>query len=182
VGSNDDILIGTVGYHNLRNHSIGPVLLPRMQAMDWPAGVALMEMNWGPIAIVQQFQARARPFRRVVLLTAIERPPRRIGKISVFRWMGGLPSPDRIQACVGDAVTGVISAGNLLIIGEHFNIWPGEVFLIDVEPGPEQTGPALTPEVEAAVPDILQTVHAIALTGPATKDRLYPMKGNMLMA
>ena len=41
------ILIGTVGYHNLRNHSIDPVLLPQLQKMDWRDGVDVEEMNWG---------------------------------------------------------------------------------------------------------------------------------------
>ncbi len=47
------IFIGTVGYHNLRNHSIGNALLPQLQKMHWSAGVDVDELNWGPIAIVQ---------------------------------------------------------------------------------------------------------------------------------
>ncbi len=39
--------IGTVGYHNLRNHSIGPALLPQLQKMQWPEGVDVDELNWG---------------------------------------------------------------------------------------------------------------------------------------
>ncbi len=50
------IFIGTVGYHNLRNHSIGPALLPQLQKMNWAEGVELDELNWRPIAIVQKFQ------------------------------------------------------------------------------------------------------------------------------
>ena len=182
VASSDEVLIGTVGYHNLRNHSVGPLLIEDLRQMEWPYTVTVEEMNWGPIAIVQQFQAMATPYDRVVILTAIERAGREVGAISIYRWMGGLPSPEQIQACVGDAVTGVISAENLLVIGEHFKIWPQEVYLVDVEPGPEQAGPALTPVVEAVVPEILRVVRRIGLQGVTPADRIIPMKGDLLMA
>lgn len=166
------VLIGTVGYHCLRDYSVGPMLLPRLQATTWPSRVQVEELNWGPIAVVQRFEAEETPFNRVVLLTAREqgRPP---GTLTVRRWRGGLPDKERIQARVAEAVTGVISADNLLIIGEHFGIWPGETFMIDVEPGPEEAGETLTPAVENAVPDILDAVRHLALAAP---DELPPME------
>lgn len=156
------ILIGTVGYHCLRDYSVGPMLLPHLQEMSWPAGVEVDELNWGPIAIVQRFQAEETPFERVVILTARDqgRPP---GTLTLRRWRGGLPDDERLQARVAEAVTGVISVDNLLIIGEHFDIWPDETFLVDVEPGPEEAGETFTPAVESAVPDILDTVRHAAL-------------------
>ncbi len=156
------VLIGTVGYHNLRNHSIGPVLLPELKRLQWPQGVELDEMNWGPIAIVQKFQSLSTPYDRVILLAAIERPNRTTGEITVYRWMGGLPDEEMIQACIGDAVTGVISVENLLIIGEHFKIWPDEVFVIDVEPGPEQAGEEFTPEVKEIIPEVISSIREIS--------------------
>ena len=140
------ILVGTIGYHNLGNHSVGPALLSMLQTLSWAENVEVEEMNWGPIAIVQKFQSLQTPYRRVILLAAIERPGRNIGDIDVFRWMGSLPDEEMIQACIGDAVTGVISVENLLIIGEHFKIWPAETFIVDVEPGPETAGVEFTEE------------------------------------
>ncbi len=116
------VFIGTVGYHNLRNHSIGSALLPQLQKMQWPEDVEVDELNWGPIAIVQKFQSLPIPYDRVILIAAIERPDRKIGEITVFKWQGKLPDEELIQRCVGDAVTGVISVENLLIIGEYFKI------------------------------------------------------------
>ena len=78
--------------------------------------------------------------------------------------MGGLPDEEMIQACIGDAVTGVISAENLLIIGEHFKIWPNEVYLVDVEPGPEEAGEELTEEVKKIVPDVIDIIRQLAIT------------------
>ena len=56
------IFIGTVGYHNLRNHSIGPALLPQLQKMNWAPGVDVGELNWGLIAIVHKFQSQVIPY------------------------------------------------------------------------------------------------------------------------
>ncbi|TMM57560.1 hypothetical protein FEE95_09385 [Maribacter algarum] len=122
-------------------------------------------MNWGPIAIVQYFQTLEIPFDRVIFLVALERQERKIGDISVYQWLGKLPDEQQIQACVGDAATGVISVENLLVIGEFFKIWPKEVFLVDVEPGPEQAGEHLTDEVKDKIPEILRILEELTLDG-----------------
>ena len=154
------VLIGTVGYHLLRDYSIGPKLLPQLQAMDWPPSVDVDEMNWGPIAIVQNFETMPEPYERVIILTATDlgKPA---GTITLRVWQGGLPTVQQIQDRVSEAVTGTISAENLLIIGEHFGIWPAETMLVDVQPGPEEAGEAFTPEVEAAVPQVVATLQQV---------------------
>ena len=162
---NKKILVGTVGYQILRNHSIGPILLPHLSEQSWPEGVICDELNWGPIAIVQQFEAMDIPYDRAILLTAIERPERKIGDITVFQWKGGLPDDQQIQACVGDAATGVISVENLLVIAEYFKVWPKEVFIVDVEPGPEIAGEHLTEEVAAKVPQVIKVIQALVKNG-----------------
>jgi hypothetical protein len=162
----------------LRNHSVGPILLPDIRQIDWPDAVVVEEMNWGPIAIVQYFQTLQTPFDRVVFLVAIERPNRKIGDIDIFQWKGGLPSETQIQACVGDAATGVISVENLLIIGEYFKIWPKELYLVDVEPGPESAGEHLTESVRRKVPEVLKTLRKIVLNGIPSEDLVSILKGN----
>lgn len=171
------VLIGTVGYHNLCNHSVGPILLPRLQAMQWPPQVLVEEMNWGPVAIVQRFQAETSPFERVVFLTA--RPDARPeGELTLYRWAGTLPSLQEIQQRVGEAVTGVISLDNLLIIGEHFSIWPSQVFVVDVAPGPEKPGSDLSDRLLARVPEILRCVHELALGTIPSSDKIMELKGS----
>lgn len=161
----NNVLIGTVGYHLLRNHSVGPILLPQLNAKAWNGQVSIEEMNWGPIAIVQYFQTLETPFDRVIFLVALERQERKIGDISVYQWLGKLPDEQQIQACVGDAATGVISVENLLVIGEFFKIWPKEVFLVDVEPGEEHAGEHLTDEVKDKIPEILRILEELTLDG-----------------
>lgn len=177
---NKNVFVGTVGYGVLCNHSVGPVLLPQLKKMEWPDGISIDELNWGPIAVVQQFEALDTPYDRVVLLVAIERQHREIGEITVYQWKGGLPDERQIQACIGDAATGVISVENLLVIGEYFKIWPKEVYLVDVEPGPEVAGEQLTTEVAQKVPDILKLVQRLAIKGIDGMEQVDILKGNEL--
>lgn len=175
------VFIGTVGYHNLCNHSIGPALLPQLQRTAWAPGVEVDELNWGPIAIVQKFQALATTYDCVILLSAIERPGRNIGEITVFKWQGKLPDEELIQRCVGDAVTGVISVENLLVIGEYFKIWTGETFLVDVEPGAEQAGEGFTEEVKQAIPELIRTLQYISSTGSEELINFKPLYGDTMI-
>lgn len=127
------ILIGIVGYYQfIRGYALGPELMARLQADPWPDTVSIKEMNWGPIAIVQDFQASAEKFDRVVLVGAVDRglAP---GTVSCRRWAGGVLDTLAVQARVFEAVTGVISIDNLLIIGAHFNVWPEELFTVEVQ-------------------------------------------------
>lgn len=180
VGLSKRVLIGTVGYQLLGNHSVGPNLLPQLQTINWPEGVVVDEMNWGPIAVIQYLESLEKPFDRVVFLVAIERAHRKIGEISLYKWMGGLPDDKQIQACVGDAATGVISVENLLVIGEHFKVWPKEVYLIDVEPGMEIAGEQFTKNVTAKVPRILELIRQIALNGLVENMKILELKGDKL--
>jgi Ni,Fe-hydrogenase maturation factor len=180
VESNKKVLIGTVGYQLLGNHSVGPNLLPKLQAINWPEGVVVDEMNWGPIAVVQYLESLETPFDRVVFLVAIERAHRDIGEISLYQWKGGLPDDKQIQACVGDAATGVISVENLLVIGEHFKVWPKEVYLIDVEPGMEIAGEQFTKNVTDQISNILELIKRVALNGVDEKMKILEVRGDTL--
>ncbi|MEP6513325.1 MAG: hypothetical protein ABJA79_05620 [Parafilimonas sp.] len=176
------VFIGTVGYHNLCNHSIGPVLLPQLHKMQWRKDVELDELNWGPSAIVQKFQSLPTPYDRVILLSAIERRGRNIGDITVFKWQGKLPDEELIQRCIGDAVTGVISVENLLIIGEYFKIWPAETFLIDAEPGAEQSGEELTIEMKESIPEIISILRHLCSAENMQSIKCKEMFGDTLIS
>lgn len=180
VELNKRVLIGTIGYHLLRNHSVGPVLLPKILMLNLPQNIVVEEMNWGPIAIVQYFQTLEIPFDRIVFLVALERPERNIGDINIYQWKGELPSETQIQACIGDAATGVISVENLLVIGEFFKIWPKELYLLDVEPGPEMAGEHLSEELKAKVPEILMKLEQLAVKGPEPNDVVGILRGDKL--
>ena len=59
---------------------------------------------------------------------------------------------------VAEAVTGVISLDNLLIIATYFGKLPREVIVIEVEAVDEGWGEGFTPHVEAAIPKVIGAI------------------------
>lgn len=126
-------LIGIVGYYGfVRGYPLGPELMERLRAVAWPKAVEIREMNWGPVAIVQDFQASADKPERVVLVGALDRGLAD-GTVTCRRWAGGTLALEAVQRRMFEAVTGVISLDNLLVIGAHFDIWPDETYSIELQ-------------------------------------------------
>jgi len=141
--------IGLVGYYQfVRGYPIGPTLKERIDAAEWlDADVEVKEMNWGPIAIVQEFQAEKIEYDRFVLVTAVDRglPP---GTVTSRRWLAGELDVLAIQERIFEAVTGIISMDNLLVIGEHFGIWPTEVITVEAQLADSAFGDLVMSELE----------------------------------
>ncbi|MDQ3682898.1 MAG: hypothetical protein M3352_07480 [Bacteroidota bacterium] len=74
--------------------------------MQWATGVEVDELNWGTHCYCAKISIITNALPRVILIAAIERPERKIGDITVYKWMGKLPDEELIQRCIGDAVTG----------------------------------------------------------------------------
>ena len=159
-----------------------PMLHGHLKQISWASNITVDELNWGPVAVVQMFEAEEPPFERVIILCAIQRKGRAIGDIDVFQWKGKLPDQEQIQACVGDAATGVISVENLLVIGEYFKIWKDEVFLVDVEPGPEVAGEELTSDMEDSIPEIISLIKRLASSGADIDHSLKYLSGDTIFA
>ncbi|MEO7244540.1 MAG: hypothetical protein ABIX12_05265, partial [Rubrivivax sp.] len=105
------------------------------------------EMNWGPVAIVQDFQASAGKPDRVVLVGALDRGLA-AGTVSCRRWAGGQLDAAAVQRRMFEAVTGVISLDNLLVIGAHFGIWPAETLSVELQWPESGLGDLVLGEIE----------------------------------
>ena len=175
-------IIGIVGYYGfVRGYPLGPELMERLSALPWPSGVDIREMNWGPVAIVQDFQASDDKPERVVLVGALDRGLA-TGTVSCRRWAGGILEVSAVQRRMFEAVTGVISLDNLLVIGAHFGVWPLSTFTVELQ-WPEagisdlvldeiesSRGTSqvigerpLTPENELVVQSLVESIHRAAL-------------------
>lgn len=194
------VVVGIVGYYGfVRGYPLGPGLMERLRALPLPAGVEIREMNWGPVAIVQDFQAAAHKPDRVVLVGALDRGLAD-GSVSCRRWAGGALDAAAVQRRMFEAVTGVIALDNLLVIGAQFGIWPpetctvelqwpdsglGDLVLgeigIDHERGQVVGDKPLTPENERIVARLVDAVRALALPDglpelpPLTVEQLTPV-------
>ena len=128
-------LIGIVGYTPVLDcYPLGPRLMSKLErSFDDRSDIAIENMTWGPIHIVQRFQdPDVTPPKRLILIgsAATSRKP---GEVKVYRWAGG-PLPDLVvQERIYEAVTGIVDIENTLVIGDHFGIWPAACFSIEVD-------------------------------------------------
>ncbi len=141
-------LIGIVGYYGfVRGYPLGPELMQGLRAATWPEGVEIREMNWGPVAIVQDFQASADPPERVILVGALDRGLAH-GSVTSRRWGGATLDVAAVQRRMFEAVTGVISLDNLLVIGTQFGIWPAHTFSVELQWPESGLGDLVLGEIE----------------------------------
>lgn len=149
------VLVGGVGYRFLRDGSLGPYLADRL-GEDAADGVEVEDVSYHPVGLSQNLQERP-PYDRVVLVAAVQRG-RAPGTIEAYRWDGALPPAKEIQDRVAEAVTGVISLDNLLVVCGTLGGFPEDVRVVEVEPADEDWGEDFSPEIERRLPEIVEAV------------------------
>ena len=165
-------LIGVVAYRQLRDHSAPFAMLDRLEAENLGPDVAVEDVSYNPVALMQWLQGDAKgQFERAIFITAVERAGRSPGRVGAYRWDGILPSPELIQQAVADAVTGIISLDNTLVVAGYFKALPRQVAVVEIEPLEHEFGTDLSPEVTAAVETAVDLVRLLA-TSPAAFDAL----------
>lgn len=159
------MLIGGVGYRNLRDHSLGLAVSDHLAGRAWPEGIAVEDLSYNPIAVVQRLQED--PPGRMILVAAVRRPGRRPGQVEAYLWDGALPDAEAIQRAVSEAVTGVIFLDNTLVVGRHFGGLPQEVAVVEVEPELEEFGDELSPAVAGCFEGVCELVARLAVDAAA---------------
>jgi hydrogenase maturation protease len=142
-----------VGYRFLRDASIGPWLADTLESRD---GVEVEDVSYHPVGLSQNLKERL-PYERVVLVGAAERgrPP---GTVTVYRWNGELPPPDEVQERVSEAVTGVISLDNTLVVCGALGGLPDDVRVVEVEPEDQDWGEGFSRTIERRLPYVVEAV------------------------
>lgn len=146
------VLIGGVGYRHLRDHSFGVVLADELMTRSWPPHVSVEDVSFNPIAVVQRLQddPPEQRFDLVVMVGASPRPGRPPGTLAVYRWDQVLPDPELIHEAITEAVTGIISLDNTLVIARHFTVLPDTVIVVEFEPEAHEGGDEFSPLARAA--------------------------------
>ncbi len=158
------ILVAGVGYQHLSDLSFGSVLVERMQTLEWPEEVQVEDFGWGPISILHWFEeSPGRKFGRAIFAGAIERG-REPGKLYTYAWLAEKPDPEVVQERISEALTGVISLENLLIIAHHFDALPSDTTVIELEPVEQDWGSDMSgigqQRLEETIAWIQTEVHA----------------------
>ena len=180
-------LIGIVGYTPVLDaFPLSARLVDDLRRLlPGDGSVAIENMSWGPIHIVQRFQDQPVKPERLVLVggASVSTEP---GRVRAFRWMGGKLSEQDVQERIYEAVTGIVDIENTLVIGEHFGIWPAECLVVEADiPGNvfgsmvmadnEKRGDdaSLTRELgfspRRLQQDIAKMATALAIDGPGAK-------------
>jgi hydrogenase maturation protease len=149
------VLVGGIGYRNLRDGSVGPWAIERLAARAGD-GVEVEDLSYHPVGLHQNLLERE-PYDRVVLVGAVRRG-RPAGTVESYRWQAELPPPEEVQARVSEAVTGVISLENTLVVCGAFGGLSDDVRVVEVEPADDGWGEGFSPEVEEKLDEILETV------------------------
>jgi hydrogenase maturation protease len=162
------VLIGSVGYRNLSDHSFGIEVVDALASRTWPESVAVEDLSYNPIAVAQRLQDEAPGcrFELAIVVSAVDRPGRDAGSLSIYRWDNGLPAASDIQAAVADAVTGIISLDNTLVVARNFGGLPEAVVVVEIQPRTHDFGAELSPEVRRSFVRACEIVAALA-TNPA---------------
>ena len=152
------VLVGGVGYRFLRDQSVGIHIADRL-AERARNGIEVEDLGHHPLGFAQNLEERP-DYDRIVLVSAVARgrPPT---TVEVYRWAGERPSRDEIQARVSESVTGVISLDNLLIVCGALGALPDDVRVVEIEPVDEGWGDGFTPEIEAKIPEVMETVWSL---------------------
>ena len=128
-------LIGIVGYtpvldaFPLSRRLVGEL----RQRLPDDGSIAIENMSWGPIHIVQRFQDIQTPVLKRLVLVGAASVSVRPGHVRAYRWKGGRLPEQAVQERVYEAVTGIVDIENTLVIGEYFGIWPPECFVVEAD-------------------------------------------------
>lgn len=133
--------------------SVGPFVADTLEPRD---GVEVEDVSYHPVGLSQNLAERP-PYERLVLVGSAQRG-REPGTITSYRWDGGLPAAAEIQARVSEAVTGVISLENTLIVCGALGGLPDDVRVVEVEPEDLSWGDGFSPTIEERLPDVVEAV------------------------
>lgn len=152
------VLVCGVGYRFLRDNALGLWVTDTL-APQASNGVEFEDLGYHPVGFVQNLEERP-PYDRIVFVAGIDRG-REPTTITTYKWDHALPPVKDIQDRVSDSVGGSISLDNLLIVSEAFKALPEDVWVVEVEPVDETWGEGFSPEIEAKLPEIVETVWSL---------------------
>lgn len=160
------LLIGGVGYTYLGDLSFGPIVVERLRALEWPDTVAVEDVSYNPMTVMDWLRDDPQRFDRAIFVTAVERG-REPGSLSTAAWTAAGHSTERVQEHVAEAVTGSIGLDNLLVIGTHFRLLPADTTVVELEPAAADWGQGLSLAAEQRASELVAWLRDQAAT-PAT--------------
>lgn len=152
------VLVAGVGYRFLRDGSLGPYMADTL-APRAGNGIEVEDLGYHPIGFKQNLDERP-PYDRIIFVAGVARG-RAPATVETYSWDHALPSKEEIQDRVSEAVTGIISLDNLLIVTEALGTLPDDIRVVEAEPADENWGEGFSPELEAKLPEIEEVIWSL---------------------
>ena len=148
-------LVGGVSELYQGDLDVGRRVVLALEERDLGHEVAVEDLHYGAVAVAQRLD-ELRP-ACLVLVGAVPRD-RAPGSIHRRRVVATRRSPEDVQAAVSDAVTGYVDIDLIVEVAEGFGALPPRTVTVEIEPVQTDPSDQLSPEVEAAVDDLLRAV------------------------
>ena len=150
-------LIGGVGLPWRRDLDLGRLLMDELAAVAWPEGVAVEDLSYSAHRVMHTLE-EIQPAKLVLVGgTTRGRDP---GTVTRYRVDPAEPvDAQEVVDRLGESVGGVIDLDHVLVVNRHFGALPDDTVVIEVEVGDEAFGTGYSPQVEAAIPDILKLIQ-----------------------
>lgn len=150
------LLVAGVGYTHLGDLSFGPAFVERARDVS-DAGVAVEDLSYGPIAVVDWLRDEPGRFERAIFVGAGQHGATP-GTLSRSRWSTAQRPADEVQARIAEAVTGTISLENLLVIATHFGVLPSRTEVVELEPIATGWGEPLSAVAEERMAELARSL------------------------
>lgn len=164
VDRNGVILVGGIGLPWLRDLDFGTQWIKRQVRTDWPAGVLLEDLSYGAHRVLHTIQ-ELNP-SRIVLVGAMPRQIDPPGTIRRYRLNLEPPPAEEVHDRISEAVMGIVDLDHTLVVVRHWNAFPADTVVVEVEPDDCEFGLGFSDSVEAVVPAITAFVQMEARRAP----------------
>ena len=160
------ILVGGIGLPWLRDLDYGTQWIVRMRTEHWPADVMLEDLSYAAHRVLHTFQDLDPA--RVVLVGCMPRhidPP---GTIRRYRLDHIAPPVDEVHERLSEAVMGIVDLDHTMVVLRHWNAFPVDTVIIEIEPEDGEFGLGFSEVVESTVTIVEAMVRAEVARGEGT--------------
>lgn len=143
------ILVGGIGLPWLRDLDFGTQWINRQDKNDWPENVLLEDLSYGAHRVLHTIWDLAPS--RIVLVGCMPRQIDPPGTIRRYRLDLAKPPIEEVHDRISEAVMGIVDLDHTLVVVRHWNAFPDDTVVIEVEPEDCEFGLGFSATVEATV-------------------------------
>ena len=151
------ILVGGIGLPWLRDLDFGTQWVKRQERADWPENVLLEDLSYGAHRVLHTIQD-LNP-ERIILVGAMPRQIDPPGTIRRYRLNLEKPDADEVHDRISEAVMGIVDLDHTLVVVRHWNAFPVDTVVIEIEPEDCEFGQGFSDTIEAKVSAITELVQ-----------------------